>query len=100
MAKKARTMTVLPEDLNHRETLAFRYLQAVYSLNTFYGYHLKPSGYFETTNEKACAAVIEQGGTIVDMYRAGADPLYCALLPDPLTDKGLFLKTIDLYIPF
>jgi hypothetical protein len=80
--------------------LAFRYLQAVYSLNTFHGYRMGLLGAFETDNEKACTAVIEQGGTIVEMHKAGADALYCALLSDPLTDKGLFLKVVDLYIPF
>jgi hypothetical protein len=93
-------VTGLPPGLGMRETLAFLYLQAVYSLNTFHGCRLGLLGAFETDNEKACAAVIEQGGTVADMYSSGADPLYCALLSDPLADKGLFLKVVDLYIPF
>jgi hypothetical protein len=82
------------------ETLNFMYLQAVYSLNTFYGCHIRPSGYFETNDGKICAEVIGRGGGIVDMYRAGADALYCALLSDPLTDESLFIKTIAQHIPF
>jgi hypothetical protein len=86
--------------LSPAETLRFRYLQAVYSLNTFYGYHLKPYGNLETPNETICGGVIERGGTIVDMLESGADPVYSALLSDPLTDKCLLLKTVEYYIPF
>jgi hypothetical protein len=82
------------------ELLRFRYLQAVYSLNTFYGHHIKTSAYFETKEEKICAQVIEQGGSIVEMYKSGADALYCALLSDPLTDEALFIKTVERHIPF
>jgi hypothetical protein len=93
-------VTELPDGLSHREILTFKYLQAIYSLNTFYGYQIKPVAYFETDNEIVCAQVIEKGGDIVEMYRAGADALYCALISDPLTDKDLLLKTINFYIPF
>jgi hypothetical protein len=82
------------------EILRFRYLQAVYSLNTFYGHSIKPHGYFETHNEKICMTVIEQGGNIVEMYKSGADALYCALLSDPDPDERLLLKTVKRYIPF
>jgi hypothetical protein len=34
------------------------------------------------------------------MYHAGADAVYCALLSDPLTDKEIFLKTVERHIPF
>jgi hypothetical protein len=90
----------IPDDLTEGAILNFRYLQAVYSLNTFYGRHIKPSAYFETKDEKLCAEVIEQGGNIVDMYKSGADALYCALLSDPCTEKALFIKTVDQHIPF
>jgi hypothetical protein len=90
----------LPEDLDEAGILNFQYLQAVYSLNTFYGYHIKPEGYFETKNEEICAEVIKQGGNIVDMYKSGADALYCALLSDPCTDEALFNKTLNQHIPF
>jgi hypothetical protein len=82
------------------EILRFRYLQAVYSLNTFYGCRIKPYENLETRNERICAAVIERGGTIIDMHGSGADALYCALLSDPFTDKSLLLKTVEQYIPF
>jgi hypothetical protein len=87
---------VLSED----EMLNFKYLQAVYSLNVFYGYHIKPTAYFETNNEHVCSEVIEGGGNILDMYKAGADVLYCVFLSDPETDKEILLKTIDQHIPF
>jgi hypothetical protein len=90
----------IPDDLTLDELLRFRYLQAVYSLNTFYGYHIKPSAYFETKDEKIAAQVIERGGNIVDMYKSGADAVYCALLSDPLTDEALFIKTVERHIPF
>jgi hypothetical protein len=90
----------IPEDLTERGVLNFRYLQAVYSLNQFYGYRINPSTQFEMENEKICVEIIKAGGTIADMYNAGADALYCALLSDPCTDKSLLLKTVDLYIPF
>jgi hypothetical protein len=86
----------LPED----EMLNFKYLQAVYSLNAFSGCRIRPAGYFETSNEKICAGVIERGGDILAMYHAGADAVYCALLSDPLTDKEIFLKTVERHIPF
>jgi hypothetical protein len=86
--------------LSPDEILRFRYLQAVYSLNTFYGYRIKPYGNLETENERICGGVIERGGTIVDMFTSGADPVYCALLSDPLTDISLLLKTVEHYIPF
>jgi hypothetical protein len=93
-------MGEMPDGLSIHEMLNFKYLQAVYSLNTFFGYHLKPEAYFETGNETICAQVIKKGGNIVDMYRAGADALYCALLSDPFTDKDLLLKTVNIHIPF
>ncbi|MDR1903917.1 MAG: hypothetical protein LBQ88_16740 [Treponema sp.] len=86
--------------LGVNEMLNFKYLQAVYSLNTFFGCHLEPEAYFETGNEIVCAQVIEKEGDIVDMYRAGADAWYCALLSDPFTDKNLLLKTVEVHIPF
>jgi hypothetical protein len=86
--------------LDVNEMLYFKYLQAVYSLNTFFGCHLEPEAYFETGNEIICAQVIKKGGDIVDMYKAGAEALYCALLSDPLTDKNLLLKTVEVHIPF
>jgi hypothetical protein len=82
------------------ELLRFNYLKAVYSLNTFYGCHVKPEGYFETETEKICAAIIGWEGTIVDMHKAGADALYCALLSDPYTDKEILAKTAYWHIPF
>ncbi|MDR1902795.1 MAG: hypothetical protein LBQ88_11005 [Treponema sp.] len=90
----------MPDGLSVREMLNFKYLQAVYSLNTFFGCHLEPEGYFETGNEIICAQVIKKGGDIVDMYKAGADALYCALLSDPFTDRDLFIKTVNIHIPF
>jgi hypothetical protein len=90
----------LPEDLDEKEALNFRYLQAVYSLNQFYGCGMSSSAYLETKNEKICAEVIKAGGTIVDMYKAGADAVYCALLSDPVTDKDTLLKTVGMHIPF
>jgi hypothetical protein len=86
--------------LSENEMLNFLYLKAAYSLNTFHGCHIKPEGYFETGTEKICAAIIGWGGTIVDMRKAGADALYCALLSDPHTDKATLLKTVDQHIPF
>jgi hypothetical protein len=93
-------MTEIPKGLTEGETLNFMYLRAVYSLNTFYGYHIKPVGHFETRNEKICAGIIGRGGNIIDMYKSGADGLYCALLSDPLTDVCLLRKTVEQYIPF
>jgi hypothetical protein len=87
-------------ELPENELLNFKYLQAVYSLNRFYGGDMSPSAYLETKNEKICAEVIKAGGTIVDMYKAGADAVYCALLSDPVTDKDILLKTVDMHIPF
>jgi hypothetical protein len=86
--------------LTEGETLNFMYLQAVYSLNTFYGLHIKPTGYFKARDEKICAEIIEKGGSILDMYKSGADPVYCAMLSDPLTDVSLLTKTVELFIPF
>jgi hypothetical protein len=90
----------LEPDISENEMLNFKYLQAIYSLNTFFGYHIKPSAYFETDNEKICAEVIEQGGNILEMHKKGADCLYCALLSDPITDKEIFLKTVERHISF
>jgi hypothetical protein len=86
----------LPEDA----MLTFKYLQAVYSLNTFYGCRVEPAGYFESANERVCAAVIMRGGSVEDMYTAGAEALYAALLSDPFTDKAILQKTTDRHIPF
>jgi hypothetical protein len=86
--------------LSEDEMINFRYLQAVYCLNTFYGHSIKPHGNLETRNEKICREVIERGGDIVEMYKSGADALYCALLSDPDPDERLLLKTVERYIPF
>jgi hypothetical protein len=90
----------IPDGLTADELLRFRYLQAVYSLNTFYGHRIRTSGCFETKDESLCAEVINRGGDIVEMYKAGADALYCALLLDSLTEEDLFQKTLDRFIPF
>jgi hypothetical protein len=87
-------------DLSENEMLNFKYLQAIYTLNTFFGYHIKPLAYFETDNEKICSEIIEQGGSILDMFRNGADALYCALLSDANTEKEILLKTVERHIPF
>jgi hypothetical protein len=86
--------------LNEDELINFKYLQAVYGLNTFFGYHIKPQGEFRADNEQICAKIIEQGGDIRAMHEAGAGALYCALLSDPYTDKDMALKTVDRHIPF
>jgi hypothetical protein len=99
MGETSRTIEI-PEGLTEAEVLNFRYLQAVYSLNQFYGCRINPTASLETKNEQICMEIIKAGGNIVDMFNAGADAVYCALLSDPLTDKTLLLKTIDLYIPF
>jgi hypothetical protein len=88
------------DSLTAVEMLNFLYLQAVYSLNRFYGCRIIPAGNFETKNEKICAEITGKGGSIVDMYKSGADALYCALLSEPLVDKRLLLKTVECYIPF
>jgi hypothetical protein len=95
-----KTAVETPEGLAMAEILTFRYLQAVYSLNRFYGCRVNPVASFETKDEKICADVIKAGGDITAMYKAGADALYCALLSDPLADKAILLKTVDRYIPF
>lgn len=87
-------------DLSENEMLNFKYLQAIYTLNTFFGYHIKPLAYFETDNEKICSEIIERGGSILDMFRNGADALYCALLSDANTEKEILLKTVERHIPF
>jgi hypothetical protein len=87
-------------DISENEMLNFKYLQAIYTLNTFFGYHIKPAAYFETNNEKICSEVIERGGSILDMFKNGADALYCALLSDTDTDKEILLKTVERHIPF
>jgi hypothetical protein len=87
-------------DISENEMLNFKYLQAVYSLNTFFGYQIKPEADFETDNEKICAEVIERVGNILEMFKNGADCLYCALLSDPDTDKEILLKTVERHIPF
>jgi hypothetical protein len=90
----------IPDHLTEGEILRFGYLRAVYSLNTFHGYRIRPYEGFEADNERICAEVIGRGGNIVDMFESGADPVYCALLSDPVTDKCLLLKTVERYIPF
>jgi hypothetical protein len=80
--------------------LNFKYLQAIYTLNAFFGYHIKPTAYFETDNEKICSEIIERGGSILDMFKNWADALYCALLSDTATDKEILLKTVERHIPF
>jgi hypothetical protein len=90
----------LEPKLSENEMLNFKYLQAAYSLNAFYDCHIKPEGYFETEREKICSAIIEWGGTIVDMHQAGVDALYCACLSDPYTDKEILAKTVYWHIPF
>jgi hypothetical protein len=87
-------------DISENEMLNFKYLQAIYSLNTFCGGHIKPAAYFETENERVCSEIIEKGGSILDMYKAGAEALYSALLSDPVTDKDILLKTVEWHIPF
>jgi hypothetical protein len=87
-------------DLSENEMLNFKYLQAIYTLNTFFGYHIKPAAYFQTDNEKICSEIIERGGSILDMFKNGADALYCALLSDTTTDKEILLKTVERHIPF
>jgi hypothetical protein len=87
-------------DLPENAMLTFKYLQAVYSLNTFYGGRVAPAGYFESANERTCAAVIMRGGSIVDMYADGAEALYAALLSDPLTEQAILQDTADRHIPF
>jgi hypothetical protein len=89
-----------PVGLTEEGLINFRYLQAVYSLNVFYGYGIMPRGYFTARDEKICADTIRKGGTVADMYKSGADPLYCALLSDPATDREILLKQTESYIPF
>jgi hypothetical protein len=87
-------------DLPENAMLTFKYLQAVYSLRMFYGRRVETAGYFESANERVCAAVMIRGGSIADMYADGAEALYAALLSDPFTDKAVLQKTIDRHIPF
>jgi hypothetical protein len=87
-------------DLPENAMLTFKYLQAVYSLNTFYGGHTEPALYFETENERICSEVMRRGGSVTDMRTAGAEALYAALLSNPFTDKAVLLKTVDRHIPF
>ncbi|MDR0388369.1 MAG: hypothetical protein LBH57_10080 [Treponema sp.] len=91
---------VIPPGLTEPELLNFGYLRAVYSLNMFYGYQIKPAGRFETKNEKISAEVIGRGGDIREIYKSGADAGYCALLSDPLAGRDVLLKTVELFIPF
>jgi hypothetical protein len=86
--------------LTEAEVLNFRYLQAVYSLNTFYGARVRPEGFFTAADEKICAEALRKGGGVVDMYKSGADALYCALLSDPAADEETLLKTVRRHIPF
>lgn len=97
---KSLDKVVFEPNLPENEMLNFKYLQAIYTLNTFFGCHIKPAAYFKTDNEYICSEVIEKGGNILDMYKAGADALYCALLSDSFTDKDILLKTVDQHIPF
>jgi hypothetical protein len=98
--RKPLDKVVFEPDLPENEMLNFKYLQAIYTLNAFFYCHIKPAAYFTTDNEHICAEVIERGGDILDMRKAGADALYCALLSDSSTDKDILQKTVDQHIPF
>jgi hypothetical protein len=87
-------------DLSEDAMLRFKYLQAVYSLNTFYGCRIEPALYYETETERICSEIIKWGGSVVDMCQAGAEALYAALLSDAFTDKAILLKAVDRHIPF
>jgi hypothetical protein len=69
----------LEPELSENEMLNFKYLQAVYSLNTFYGHHIKPcDNNFETENEKICSAIIGWGGNDTGYAQGrGRCPLLC-----------------------
>jgi hypothetical protein len=83
----------MPDGLNEDAVLHFLYLRACYSLQ------VKPSGCFED-DAAICAAVIAEGGTPVDMYHRGCDPLYAALLSNPQGESEVLRKIIDQHIPF
>jgi hypothetical protein len=87
-------------DISEDEMFNFKYLQAIFCLNTFFGFRIEPEGYFEDGNEKICSDAIGRGGDITDMLKKGAEALYCALLSNASLDKDILLKTVAMHIPF
>jgi hypothetical protein len=83
----------IPDNLTEKDLLDFLYLRACMYLKK------KPIGDFEG-DAKICAGILQQGGNIVDMYDAGADPVYVACLSTDKRDFALFQKIIDQHIPF
>jgi hypothetical protein len=82
-----------PEGLDENGMLDFIYLRSCYSLN------VKPMGNFEG-NALICAEVMQRGGNIIDMYKAGADAVYAACLSGCYSDEELDREIIGAHIPF
>jgi hypothetical protein len=81
-----------PEGLDEEGLCNFLYLQACYLLKR------KPQGVF-SGDARIAAKVILQGGDIVDMYRAGADALYAALISNPYLTAEVAEKIYKAHIP-
>ena len=83
----------IPDNLSEKELEDFLYLRAC----LYRG--VKPVGDFEG-NAKICAEVMQQGGDVNDMYRAGAYSIYCACLSAYGLDEEVQDTIIDKHIPF
>ena len=82
-----------PEGLTENEMLDFIYLRACLFLRK------KPIGDFEG-NAEICARVLQRGGSIVDMYEAGADIIYASCLSHYDLDADIQREIIEAHIPF
>lgn len=83
----------LPSNLSIEETIDFYYLRACMYLD------VGPKGDFEGI-AKICAEVMQRGGDIVEVYKAGVSPVYAACLSAHGLDIELQKEIIDARIPF
>ena len=82
-----------PDDLSEDEMRIFIYLRACVFLKE------KPIGSYDG-NAGICAEVLQNGGSLMDAYNAGAEALYVALLSSYKLDADLQREIIDSHIPF
>ena len=82
-----------PDNLSEKELEDFLYLRACLYMG------VKPIGDFEG-DAKICADVMQQGGDIVAMHRAGACFIYCACLSQHGLDEEVQKDIIDAHVPF
>jgi len=91
--KKTLAAYEYPENLSENEMLDFLYLRACVWLNE------KPVGDFEGS-ARICADVLQRGGNIADMRKAGASAAYAACLSHHALDTEIQREIIDAHIPF